>query len=93
MITTILSLIFKIINLVISLLISAIMAIFPDFELDGFALGIKAFFDLLGNAINLTYFMFGNSCFIIADILIILMLIKLIIIPIISFLRKVIIHQ
>lgn len=93
MITAIIDLVFKILNLIIKLLISAIMSIFPNMELDGFVLGIKAFFDLLGNAINLVYFMFGNTCFIIADIIIIITTIKLVIIPIISFLRKVIIHQ
>lgn len=93
MISAILTLIFKLINFIISTIIGLIMNIFPTFELDGFALGISAFFDLLGNCVNLTYFVFGKMCFVFADIIAIILALKLIVIPIIIFLRKLVIKR
>lgn len=92
MISALISMILSILNFVIKLIIRLIMAIFPAFQLDGFALGISTFFDMLGNGVNLTYFIFGPMCFIYIDIIIVLLAIKLIVLPIIIFIRKAIIR-
>lgn len=88
MISFLISMILAILNFVINLILRLIMSIFPKFELDGFALAISTFFGMLGNGVNLTYFIFGPICFVIIDIVVIIYGIKLIVLPVIDFVRK-----
>lgn len=92
MISLLISMILSIINFIIKLVIRLIMSIFPKFELDGFGLAISTFFGMLGNGVNLTYFIFGRICFLIIDIVVIIYAIKLIVLPVIIFIRKAILR-
>lgn len=92
MLSLLISMILSILNFVINLIIKIIMSIFPNFQLDGFSLAISTFFKMLGNGVNLTYFIFGPICFIIIDIIILIYAIKLIILPVIIFIRKAILR-
>ena len=91
MITTIISLIFKLILAIASFIIKIIMLAFPNMNLDQLTLAFTGFFGLVGNAIQLTYFIFGGWTYVFADIIIILVTIKHIVLPVINFTRKVLI--
>lgn len=91
MIATIISLIFKIILAITSFIINIIMLAFPNMNLDRLTLAFTGFFGLIGNAIQLTYFIFGPWTYIFADIIIILVTIKHIVLPVINFTRKVLV--
>lgn len=91
MIATLISLFFKLIIAIASFIIQIILSAFPEMNLDRLTLAFTGFFGLVGNAIQLTYFIFGGWTYILADIIIILVTVKHIVLPIINFTRKVMI--
>lgn len=92
MITTIISLIFKLILAIVGFIIQIVLMAFPDMNLDQLTLAFTGFFGIIGNAIQLTYFIFGGWTYIFADIIIILVTIKHVVLPVINFTRKILIR-
>lgn len=88
MLTAIIDLIIKLLNFIISFILGLIIQLFPNFGLSQLASGIDTFFDMIGNAFNLVYFIFGPSAFIISDIIILLWTAKHIVLPVVNFVRK-----
>lgn len=91
MISFILSLIIRLLNFIISFVLTLVFSFFPQFDLSQFTDIYSAFFDILGKGLNLLYFMSGNLVFVFGDILILLFTTKHIVLPIVNFTRKVII--
>lgn len=89
MISAILSVIIKLLAFVISFILSIIFAFIPSFDFQSFTEVYTDFYALLGQAMNLTYFMIGTPVFFYVDILILLFGWKHIALPIINFIRKV----
>lgn len=88
MIAKILELILYIINFIITKILQLIALVFPSFGLSKLYTIFEAFFALMENGFKMTYFLFGESVFIFADIIILLFAVKHVAIPIINFIRK-----
>lgn len=92
MITTIISLFFKLIGFLIKCIINLVILAFPNMNLQRLTLAFTGFYGLIGNAMQLTYFLFGPMTYIFADIIITLWTLKHIVLPIVNFTRKVLTH-
>ena len=88
MIAKILELILYLVNFIITKIIQLVALVFPSFGLSQIYTYIDKFFELMQGAFRMTYFIFGDSVFIFADIIILLFSIKHIAIPVINFVRK-----
>lgn len=88
MISLILSVIIKILNFIISFILTIIFAFIPTFDFSSFSEVYSGFFNLLGRAGNLVFFLVGWPLFIYTDILLALFGWKHLVLPIINFTRK-----
>lgn len=92
MISLILSLILKLIFWVIGFVLNLIFSIFPAFDFSELANIFSLFNNLLGKGLNLLYFVSGPAVFVFGDIIIVLFTFKHIVLPVINFMRKIIIR-
>lgn len=92
MISAIIIFIIKIINFILSFIISLIFSIFPTFNFSQFTNIFSEFWGLMGNALNLLYFCSGPILFLLGDIIIVLWTLKHIALPMINFVRKILIR-
>lgn len=91
MITFLITFIIQIINFIISFIIGLVFSIFPNFDLTQFTNIFSEFWGLMGNALNLLYFCSGPMLFILGDIIITLWTLKHIALPIVNFVRRILI--
>lgn len=91
MITAIIELILSIINFILSFVIGLVFSVFPNFDFTQFTSIFTEFWGLMGNALNLLYFCSGPTLFIFGDIIITLWTLKHIALPVVNFLRKILI--
>lgn len=90
MVSAILSVIIKILAFVISFIITIIFAFIPTFDFSSFTAIYTDFYNILGQGMNLTYFLVGTPIFVYTDILLVLFTWKHLALPIINFTRKVV---
>lgn len=89
MIETILNLIIKLILFVIRLLFSILLLPFEAFtDLSTLTTVIEAFYKLLNGAINMTYFLVGDTFYFFVTIISVIYTVKFIILPVYNFVRK-----
>ncbi len=92
MINIILDLLLNLIFFIIRTVLKLVIAIFPKFTLiEQFATLIDSFFSLIGNASTMTYFLVGNLTPTLVTFALGLFTTKHIILPVINFVRKVLI--
>ena len=89
MLQTIISLIFKLITFIVSIIINLVMLAFPDFQLGRLEPMISAFYEFMNQGLNFIYFMFGDTTApIFISIIVLLITVKHIVIPVINLIRK-----
>lgn len=91
MIGKIIELIMSLINLIITTILKIIMSLFPVIGLEQVSNLFNAFFGLLEGAVNMTYFIVGDSTKFFIDTAIVLLTLKHVVLPVVNFVRKVII--
>lgn len=91
MITMIINLIFKLFTFLGSAIINLVMLAFPNMELDRLTGAFTTFYGIIGNSMQMTYFIFGPMTYIFADIIILLFTLRHVVLPVVNFTRKVII--
>lgn len=91
MISMILTVIIKLLNFVISFILTLVFSAFPNLSFENFTLVYSTFFNIIGKGLNLLYFCSGEMMWIYGDIIIALFTAKHIVLPIVNFTRKVII--
>lgn len=92
MITLILSLILKLIFWAVGTILTFVFSFFPNFDFSGLSNMFSLFNGLLGKGLNLLYFISGPAVFVFGDIIILLFTFKHVVLPIVNFMRKVIIR-
>lgn len=83
------SLIVKLIIFIMQLIFTLITSLFPSISLSALGVGIEAFFGLMNNACNMSYFLIGSGMFIYLDIILIIWTTKHTILPMVCFVRKI----
>lgn len=89
MISKIISLIIRLLLFIFQCVFGIIVSFFPDIELTALGTGITGFFNLLGNAVNMTYFLIGPGMYLVLDIIIAIWATKHLVMPVVILLRKV----
>lgn len=93
LISKIIEVVIKLVVFILELIFTIIIGLFPEFQVTALATGITAFFGLMENAVNMTYFLVGPGMYIYLDIIIILWTTKHTILPLVSFVRRLLVHN
>lgn len=91
MLSIFLDVIIKILNFIISFILTLVFSVFPQFDFSNFLPVYSAFFQIIGKGVNLLYFMSGDLLWVFGDIIIALFLAKHIVLPVVNFMRRIVI--
>lgn len=93
MISGLISLIIKLISYVMIGVINIIMTLFPNLGIVRIADGLSAFWVMMAGAVNMTNFLVGPGFYIYLDIALIIWGVKHTILPVVIFMRKILIKN
>lgn len=88
MIASIFQFLLNILNFIVLLIVRLILSFFPSLGLEQLSTALDTFFGLMTGALNFTYFMLGDTAFILIDIVILLFTAKHLVLPVINFVRR-----